>query len=198
MVLGRLRVHGCAWYAPPCNSWSFLCRKQSERSRDDPFGDDAKMFVQRGNNQVLRVTLACLIAWLLGLDFVIETSLSSLIPCVPYVQELLSLSDASRHVCWLGFFGAPSPKPIKLLTTAPWIFKVFSRSVGSGRLCKSVVVNGKKRVSGIKDAVAQSKVYPEAFGKALVREMLEHRHAQARTAPAAQGPRQHDCASVLI
>jgi len=169
---------GTSWYAPVCSSWGFLCRKQSMRTKENPLGNLSVPWVLQGNNQLIRVTLVCLLLHLLGMEFVVESSMSSLITHVRYFRALMLLSGAYQHTCWLGHFGAPSPKPVKLMTTAPWVAKVKSKRRGSLRLCTNMVKKGKVCINGIKVKLQESEFYPLKFGEALCQARLEHRSGQ--------------------
>jgi len=152
-----------------------LVQETEPADLDIPLGDNSKPWVRAGNHMLTCTVIVCALAWLLQCNFSWEHPLASLVNYVPCVQNLLQLPGV--HITtnvFLGCFGAPTPKPLKLLNSCQWapqLRKPFPK--GLGRLVRIKVVNGKKRVTGIKSKLKDSQAYPRGFGEAVVNLWLE-------------------------
>jgi len=79
LLLLRVRAGGLVWFAPMCNSYNWLCRKQSGRSvRNGYSGNEAKDFVATGNRAAEASSFLAAVACLRGLAFVVENPPRSL------------------------------------------------------------------------------------------------------------------------
>lgn len=122
-----------------------------------------------------------------GLYVTIEQPLRSLFFKHPSVQNALELVQAQRFVTYLGEFGATSPKPLELFSTAPQD-AVKQHLVRAGKGCRNVHKTRAKLtrkygtwVCGTR-ALRQSQEYPPSFCKAyaaLVHELLPPRECSS-------------------
>ena len=88
---------------------------------------------------------------------------------VPFVRRLARLMKAEFVHVWLGGFGAPSPKPIRILSTCPWaqslrVEKPLRRPASAALARRFIGRQGKVRYTGHKAALRASAAYPPAFG----------------------------------
>jgi len=80
LLLQRVRVGGLVTFAPMCNSYNWLCRKQSGRSVQNGYsGNEAKGFVATGNRAAEASSFLVAVACLCGLAFVVENPPRSLL-----------------------------------------------------------------------------------------------------------------------
>lgn len=158
---------GCQWLAPVCSSWVWLCRKQSGRSRSNPHGHSWKAFVQVGNRMLELVLFQALLGFSLGVDYVIETPMSSLLCFLPEFLRFTEVTSSIRITTWLGNFGALSQKGLKLWSSAAWATQL--RSKRPKRRMVPLVKRSGRRVTGLKARLADSEHYPPAFGEAVAR-----------------------------
>lgn len=113
------------WHAPVCSTWVFMNLGTSRRSSRHPYGDDDVESVRDANCMVWRMVYLILFALGLNSYFFIEQPCSSILVHHPAMAFL-------KYVCrrigqpwqmvstWLGMFGAPSRKGIKVWSNAPW------------------------------------------------------------------------------
>lgn len=170
LTLRWLGIGALAWFAPPCSSWGFLCAFQSKRRKASPYGDAGKPWVLAANQTIAIVSFMALLCWICHVDFVLETSKSSLIGFTNEMVGLVQITSACRTRTFLGAFGSSSPKEVKFWGTAPWLGRLWQpgplTSMPLGRLCRiHVDERGRKRVSGKRKSLQLSEHYPDAFGK---------------------------------
>ena len=139
-----------------------------------PLGNEGLQWVKAGNLMLIRVTLACFLHWLNDQPWTLETSVSSTMSYVVCFKMLLAVTCARRYVHWLGFWGAPTPKGVKLYSTAPWLQNMpRSHRVGTDTLTTwTTRDDGSKAVTGKKEELQGSEHYPYEFGQALFRAMM--------------------------
>ncbi len=117
----RVFPQGVTWFATQCSSFSWVSRSVSKRSKDRPWGRTALPFVKDGNGQAIRLALHMLLSYAFDLHFVLEQPSGSLLNFIPPVERGLLSCDADFVTTWLGAFGAPTPKPVKLMGNVPFI-----------------------------------------------------------------------------
>ena len=104
----RLRPGGLLWLAPQCSTWVWPGGKEMNR----------------------RVAFLCLLAGLLGVQWIIEQPLSSLWFGAPSMKNCLT-AGAKKVLTWLKGFGHPMAKPTILWGTPAWI-KSLARLKNAG------------------------------------------------------------------
>lgn len=168
------RAGATAWFAPTCSSFVFLSRSTSGRSQENPWGNPSNAFVHDGNRLLLRVVIVALLCALVDVDWAIEQPISSIMTQLPFVERLFEKLEVSRKTCWLGAYGADSPKLLKIYGfRAEWLKQLAngkpSFSTVSARLATSRVVRGVKKCTGCRGKLRDSSAYPKLFGSTVAR-----------------------------
>ena len=114
------------WHAPVCSTWVFMNLGTSKRSEHRPYGDTSVKSVQEANCMIWRMVYLILFSFGLSAYYFIEQPSSSLLKHHPAMQILKYVGKRMGHhtnmvSTWLGMFGAPSPKGIKVWSNAPWV-----------------------------------------------------------------------------
>ena len=122
----RIRPGCLLWLAPVCGSWIFLCRGTTMRSMCgssgyDALGDERRAFVRNANMMVSRCALLIRLAIALGIIWILEQPLSSLLIFHPRMQDIAKEFVVYQISLTMDRFGATTPKPTKLYSNAPWI-----------------------------------------------------------------------------
>lgn len=159
--------NGLLWQGLCCKSFVWVCRSISKRCVQAPFGDEGREFVRMGNGFAIRSIFCALFGYLIGLQWIMEQPISSNVVCLPFVAEFMNFCQASAVVTYLGGYGGPSVKPIKLLTTARFALKLrIKKPVGLSKLVRR---NKKdpRRVDGLRKELTASAAYPSHFGFAV-------------------------------
>lgn len=130
-------------------------------------------FVRQGNEVAVKVTLKCMLAFALGCHSVTEQPVSSLLNFAPFYKQFLSVSKSTTVLTYLGQFGSPSAKPIKVFSTLHSL-RELKRPMPKG--LEKLSRRKGKRVWGNLASLSASQAYPPAFGRAVV--ALIRREAQ--------------------
>ncbi len=88
---------------------------------------------------------------------------------VPYLNKVLTIARTTTTWVWLGSYGAPTPKPLKLIATASWVPHLHKPKPQG--LSKLSYQDDAGRVYGLRDKLAASQAYPEEFGQAVAEEL---------------------------
>ena len=152
--------------------------KQHKRKAENAFfGDTTQAFVRLGNGLMAVSSLLVFLGGLLNLVPVIEQPTSSCLPKIAPMRTVLTFRNACSTTVWLGAFGAPSPKPVKLWASSPQ-FQALKRPKpkkensepcnNSAALTQKGISKktGKATFSGKRNLTA-SEEYPFAFGLAV-------------------------------
>ena len=177
-VLG-LEPDGMLWAAPPCRTWVWIGRWQTQRSARNPLGSNSGC-VAEANVQVACVVLLILIGLLLhNVRFWFEQPASSLIEGHPRVQQLQAILNSSmeRVFTWLQEYGAEACKPLHLWTNAEHADTMYRKLVARPHVKTATVrmANGRAQVTGIANTLTATAAYPKQFGLAVA-----HHHAMHR------------------
>ena len=114
-VLCCVRQGGSVWFGTQRGSFLRMCLHTSKRSHENDYiGDESRPFVKEGNRQMAVTALLAFLAHLLGLHFVLEQPLQSVLPLMEPLKSVLAFTGATRTGTWLGQFGGSSPKPLQL------------------------------------------------------------------------------------
>ncbi len=116
----RVMDKGVTLWAPPCHSWIFLSRGTYLRSANDPHGDLDSEEAQSQNRLVKRVCLLLRLATALGIFWLVEQPLSSLLCNLPEFMRL----KMYRAFLWMRAYGGSCPKGTVIWGNAPWLHKL--------------------------------------------------------------------------
>lgn len=172
----RVVHNGLCFMGPPCNSWVIASQSYYKRSSRRPRGDIRNPDVLKFNAIADFVANLVDLCVFLGVYFVIEQPLSSLLFAYPSIARALAEAGAHRVVVWLGKFGADTPKPLALWGTAPWLTELAYidstlPQLAQGTLCDTDSSGG---FTGRRDGMAESALYPARFCRLVARLQSEH------------------------
>ena len=102
----RLGQRGLMFVGLPCNSHTYMCYRQHQRSEGRPLGDETFPFVIKGNCIGYRAVLLILLGVVRGCLYFIENPSRSSCIHLPVIQHLLSASFkqllGSSTIRWSG------------------------------------------------------------------------------------------------
>ena len=163
----RMAPGGLIWNGTQCSSFVMLSRSKSQRRVENGYyGDESRLFVQKGNEQMKVLSLIIAIAALVGVDWILEQPSGSVLPLMQPLKRVMEFDNGFKVTTWLGMFGAESPKPLQL-----WCnnrrFTALSRT--RPRSTKTGLVDrlDKGKFRGRKHALKQSQSYPAEFAAAV-------------------------------
>ena len=167
MIELRCTAYGTlCWLGTQGSSFVKICVSQSQRRADNGFvGDETKEFVRDGNHQQLVASLIIFVSWCIGGRPVLEQPVSSVLPLISPMKEVLAFVGARRTVTWLGQFGGATPKPIQLWHCDPVHGKLRRRR--PSRTLDTLVKRWGKRFRGKSGPMKKSQKYPHIFGQAV-------------------------------
>jgi hypothetical protein len=183
----RLLVHAkpraIVHWATVCSSWVRINKATSGRTVANPLGRTRHAYVAEANIMVSRCALLILFGMCLSLDFILEQPGTSLMFEHPRIRQLQALADAGglrpiRSIwTWMGAFGAPTPKPTKLLGTPTWML-ALRRTIRRTDFVKRTDMvtyaedaTGKVSYSG-STGLKSSQAYPKGYGTATSKLLL--------------------------
>ena len=128
---------GICWMGPPCSWWVWLSRSVHQRSHESPQGNTQHPTVAFHNSLAEFVANAIRTCAALGVFFVLEQPLSSVMPHFAAVRAALAEVGAKRVSIPLWKFGAQSEKFLQLWGTAPWLQQLteIARRIGETAHC---------------------------------------------------------------
>ena len=193
LLVLRIKENGLMMAAPQCSSWIWINKHIHKRKRDNVVGDTSIPTVVEGNMLNQRVALLAGICSLNGVHWMIEQPGSSQFFQTACMTSVIEKTNAKRVWTWLGAFGHPSPKPTLLYGTAPFMSALrrsnYADSEAAGlpanvgkptaqlkagtHSAKLVTVvtkdDGTRKVTGSKQALQLSQVYPACFALEVVK-----------------------------
>lgn len=163
-------------WATVCSSWVTINRSTSGRSYHNPLGFwERRPYVGRANVMVSRTALLILTGVCLGVLFLLEQPITSLMLEHPRLRQLIQLAECGairgckRISTYMGAFGAVSPKPTMLLGNAPWIDRL-KKSVRLSAFKKDASITtshvdsqGRRRFTG-GQGLKRTQEYPKGYG----------------------------------
>ena len=169
-----LRPGGLLWMAPVCSSWAWINNHTSGRTRFEPWGKDRAKHTVSGNIQCVRCLLLAFLARTVSCHVVIEQPLSSSMMRLGCVTRFRQQAAAHLYTSWLGALGAPTLKPTRLCSNAPWAHHLATdrpdMEVSSSDALVTVESRpGKPRSVTGSAALKSSQAYPRAFGMLIAR-----------------------------
>ena len=182
MLLRLLRVKkgGLLWIGPPCSSWITISRSWHRRATWRPAGPSRgsvklRSYLDNHNTIAEVVALTIRTAAVLGVMFVVEQPMSSMLWSYPAMFSALSFTKASTKFMRMSSFCGSSPKPLVLKTTAPFMDefeKIHSLRKRRDthtmqRLATVDTHNGRKRFTGKQKTLKKSSGYTRCMGLAV-------------------------------
>lgn len=162
------RVGALHWTAPLCSSFVILCRGPSGRRADNKWwGNEAKEWVERGNQIMVRTALLVLLSHLLDCKFVIEQPMNSVMFKTPPMSTVLAFTKANKTTTWHNAFGGPSPKPFSLMSSIPLDVMTASLKRKKSPVIGIKLVSKKGRKFSGNGNLKESQAYTAAFGRAV-------------------------------
>mmetsp|Transcript_155014 Transcript_155014/g.269612 ORF Transcript_155014/g.269612 Transcript_155014/m.269612 type:complete len:298 (-) Transcript_155014:52-945(-) len=174
-MLGRMPRGSLCFLGPPCNSWITSSQSFYKRSKTRIAGDQTKPEVLQWNQvaDFVGKVLECCIA--LGIYFVVEQPVSSLLFEWPPIATALLHGHARRISFSLAKFGAASLKPLQLYSNVPWLY-TLEAIAGATSIPSSLVSLASSSAGGSwtgnKSAMAESATYPPTFCTVIAK--LQH------------------------
>ena len=181
MALLSTRIGAGFWCAFDCSSFVCISSSKARRvSANDYLGDQARPFVRRGNEILLRSAMMILLALLTSVRPVVEQPTSSVAHRLSMMSKLSTYFGVCRVPTYLGAFGAPSLKAMKLLgfgDAGPWVRRL-RRAPPVGKMLLTLAIkhrtkNGKRAFTGKPQKVKQSACYTLAFGQAVASAFMQ-------------------------
>ena len=183
----RLRPGGLLWMAPVCSSWIFLNLRNTKRTtvRGKRFGGNLKYLpVQHGNRMAEMAAFLFLVAVSRGVHAVVENPASSMM----FNYETFALACGLWSKCFWAVlahcrfstarYGSRLGKKFKLMCSHGWVLQLACRCTCPGRkhqrLSTEKTVGGKRRVTGLKQALKDSAAYPPKMGIAVIQAWMKN------------------------
>ena len=179
----RIRRNGVLWMGTPCKSWVCLSRPFTQRSMIRPGGPKRSLttnkqqkYLDEHNALGILTGLLMKLAHSLGIQYVVEQPMSSLLFQFEPVLNALATTQAMGIAFQMSTFQGTSPKPLRLKGTASFL-RVFD-AVAKAR-CKAVAKakdrlttmvrrkDGTKSFTGKQASLTESSGYTRSFGMAL-------------------------------
>ena len=214
----RLRPGGLLWMAPVCSSWIFLNLKNTMRTkvRGPKFRGNLKYLpVRHGNLMAEMAAFLFLVAAARGVHAVIENPACSMMFSYEIFANACALWSerfwAVLHHCRFSDapYGSRLGKKFKLMGSHSWVRQLACKCLCPGRkhklLHKESRIQGKRTVTGLKQALKESAAYPAKMGIAIIDRWSKAKSAGSRSGSPARsagpkskarcsGPRSRDAA----
>ena len=181
-----MRGQGLLWLAPVCSTWVFMSSGSTQRSRIDPLGDTSLRCVREANVMYARCILLCWLADALGVTYILEQPVSSVMHYAPRFQELMRISQMfMASPVHMGSYGGETQKSLKLFSNREWVGQLVKplpkNHQATATLTTVYFKDGNKKVTGA-PGLKKSQAYPKPFGCAVA-------CADAKNTP--EPPQQH-------
>lgn len=175
-----IQEFGVAWFGVPCNSFIWMARSFTKRSRENPLGDTTKKVVQKANAISERVAMLLLVCVLWDVYYLIEQPVSTLLwrqPCLlSFFCEGHKIGKWKwqKRFLWLGHFGHQCQKPTMIVGIFPrlastWVLNSVKKKGKTSKLWKQYRnKRGKKCVDG-KKGLKETGIYPRKFCSVMAR-----------------------------
>lgn len=179
----RVRCGGLCTFAPVCSSFAFINQWTSGRNVLLPEGLPTPGVVV-GNLLAFRTLLLWRFADALGIFTLLEQPVHNStggMQALPKFQELLRELTVYRVKVLMAWFGAETTKPTWLYVNHRAFAALLRYKQPKPRpikkaekqLVKTSVVNGKKRLTGIKNALQSTQEYTPLFAEAVIKSWRE-------------------------
>jgi len=165
-----------------CSTWVPLNAGTSKRTPDNPLGRQELPSVAMGNLMAARAALLLQLATVLGLLWIVEQPLRSLLFEHPRMKGLYNMMQITRTHTLMWRFGARSKKPTWLWSNRDWLHEIENWALPLLRrrsihpLAPSIKdKKGQPRFSGGKKT-KESQAYTRGFGCAVANVFSAHQH----------------------
>ena len=183
ILLGRLlrvRRGGIVWLGTPCQSWIALSRSFSMRTSLSPQGPiDALCtpkqlsYLKEHNAMGYISSLILRTAFMLGIHFCLEKPVSSLLFKFAPMKDALQETGAASYHFHMESLNGESPKPLRVLGTAPCLKTFIEVTQIRQKLCKKpaaqrlVKRDAAGGYTGVAKHLKQSSAYTPCMGVAF-------------------------------
>ncbi len=172
-MVGRIKPGGLLWLSPDCSSFCGLCIAQTERSLQNPEGNQSRTCVTNGNYMAQVSMMLFVLGWMLGAHPVLENPAGNWIwklPCVTQVFRCIAITRTSLCRCRFSSGFRPK-KAFGLAGTATWVELLnfpCNHSQPHQKLASIKMKNGKVQINGKQNALKQSASYPLKMGQKVI------------------------------
>ena len=160
------------WHGVTCKSFVWLTRYVTKRSIDRPLGNEAIGIVQDGNELAVLVTFHVMLGALVRVDPILEQPQTSVLHLLPTVKRVFALLQVRKTITYLGAFGSPTKKPLKLYHVKTWP-RHLTRPKPVGKRQQLATKNKSGGCNGDRKMLLFSSAYPIAFGEAVAKYVCE-------------------------
>ena len=190
----RLRSGGLLWMAPVCSSWIFLNLSRTMRTKigGPKFRGNLKYLpVRHGNLMAEMAAFLFLVATARGVHAVIENPACSMMfkyetfanACSLWSERFWAIVPHCRFS--VAPFGSRLGKKFKLMGSHAWVRLLACKCLCPGRkhklLVKECRIQGKRTVTGLKQALKDSAAYPAKMGTAIIDRWSKANSADSRS-----------------
>ena len=176
-LISKVKVGGLAWLAPPCSSFCYLCSVSTKRNRQNLYGDESVAKVREGNYMATAAMLFFCLAYVRGVQVVVENTRGNFFWRFPPVERVLRLLDTFSTNCSRCRFSSRKMKKYgkayHFASTAPWVQELEAKCQCTEPHAPLVVHStskaGKKQVTGLGAALIESGAYPLPLARKVVR-----------------------------
>ena len=129
LMILRIKENGLVTAGPQCSSWVWICRKVTQRSKQNPLGNTANASVRDGNHMNKSMALICLLCLKLKVKWLIEQPRTSLFFETPLMRSVTdTIPNVTTASVSLGNFGHMTRKSTLLVGTGPVIENIVATS----------------------------------------------------------------------
>ena len=184
LLATRITRHGLAHWATVCSTWIFMSRSSVKRSADNVWGNLDSKAVMEANCQVSCMCMILVLLDCLGIEWILEQPMTSLMDKVPLFSLLPRAGQLRRTSTWMGAFGAPTRKATWLLSSTPFA-RNLQRQLPRGSVAgvegsttlSTAGADGRTAVTG-GPHLKQTQAYPVGYGEAVFQEWAAFKAAQ--------------------
>ena len=174
-MMCRCRPGALIWIGMPCSSFVFVGRSNSGRYCWLPSGDEEREYTQLHNKLATVSYYLALLAFHLGLVYVIEQPITSCFFELLEVVRILTLTGATRITLHMAAYGGSSRKTMCLWGTAPWLHALqrglaFAPQAVAQLVTRKRSLTGHTNVIGQRKALKDSGAYTSSFGDMVASE----------------------------
>ena len=132
-----------------------------------PIGEeDGYNFVKIGNYLLEVSSLLYFVCYMLSIWATLEQPRNSCMMDCASLKAVAFLANAQQFHTYVGAFGGPAQKPLRLLST--WeCMQQLERERPDMLDAESLVVRSESGFTGCKDRLSQSQIYTQGFGQAV-------------------------------
>ena len=163
--VARVVTGGVVWFGPPCSTWIWLSRRSTKRTRAEVGGDTSVAAVMEANEIAHIVADVIRTCHTLGLYYVLEQPASSLLFNYEPISAVLADTRAQSVSVELGRAGAMTPKPLRLMGTAPYLIRLAGIVRRRSMVTRARALTRREGgwVNGERGALRLSSSYPRTF-----------------------------------